>query len=353
MAKQDKFGLDELVDLLKAAGEPTRLRLLALLAGGDLTVTDLMEILGQSQPRISRHLKLLTEENLVDRYQEGAWAYFRLRHEGRAALLVRQLLDAAVDGDAVLTRDSERLAEVKRVRAERAQLYFSRNASEWDMLRRLQVDDDAVESALVKLVGKTPVDALLDLGTGTGSILQLLDGVYRRATGIDASRDMLAVARSNLDRCGATRAVVRQGDILNLPLEGQDFDLVTIHQVLHFLDYPERAIAEAARMLRPGGRLVVIDLAPHSFEYLRNEHAHVRLGFSHQTMTEWLSKAGLDVEKIVDVVPDDPASDSDTADTGKNKRNSLAVTIWLARDMRLMIAGGSAAQDADISAGRA
>lgn len=353
MENLSKFGLDELVDLLKAAGEPTRLRLLALLADGDLTVTDLMEILGQSQPRISRHLKLLAEEDLVDRYQEGAWAYFRLRQEGRAAILVRQLLASTVGGDAVLARDSERLAEVKRVRSERAQLYFSRNASDWDALRRLQVNDEAVEKALVELIGDRPVDSLLDLGTGTGSILQLLDGLYRRATGIDASRDMLAVARSNLDSGGASRAVVRQGDILNLPLEGQDFDLVTIHQVLHFLDQPERAILEAARMLRPGGRLVVIDLAPHTFEYLRDEHAHVRLGFSHQTMEEWLAKAGLDVEKTVDLRPDPVSGDINNQDAGKAARQSLAVTIWVARDRRLLMASDTSLPDTHISAGRA
>lgn len=247
------FGLDKLVDLLKAAGEPTRFRLLALLAAGDLTVTDLTEILGQSQPRISRHLKLLTEEGLIERYQEGAWAYFRLRQDGEPAIVVRQLLGAASPSDAVLQRDSERLATVKRVRAERAQDYFSRNASAWDELRRLHVSDEAVEGALLKLVGTTPIDSLLDLGTGTGRILQLLSGIYRRAIGVDASRDMLSVARANLDKAGVVNASVRHGDILNLPLEGQDFDLIVIHQVLHFLDQPEIALSKPRACCVPAG----------------------------------------------------------------------------------------------------
>lgn len=317
-----KFGLDDLVDILKAAGEPTRLRLLALLNEGDLTVTDLTEILGQSQPRISRHLKLLGEVSLIDRYQEGAWAYFRLKQEGKTAQLVRQLLRAASENDPVLLRDGERLAGVKQARAERAQDYFSRNASAWDELRRLHVSDADVEAQLLKLVGPEKIDALLDLGTGTGRILELLRNQYRRATGVDASRDMLAVARANLDRAGVHHATVRLGDIFNLPLEGQEFDLVIIHQVLHFLDQPELAIAEAARMLKPGGRLAIVDLAPHGLEYLRDDHAHVRLGFAHHTMADWLGRSGLDVEAAVDLQSD------------RKDSQALTVTLWLARDKR-------------------
>src|SRR6195952_3651991 len=297
MADLVKFGLDGLVDVLKAAGEPTRLRLLALLAAGDLTVTDLTEILGQSQPRISRHLKLLGEAGLIDRYQEGAWAYFRLKQDGNAVHLARTLLRHASENDPVLLRDGERLTAVKQIRSERAQAYFSRNAAEWDELRRLHVADEDVTTALTQLIGPKPIDAFLDLGTGTGRMLQLLSGVFRHAVGIDASRDMLAVARANLDKAKITTASVRHGDIFNLPLEAQDFDLITIHQVLHFLYQPELAIGEAARMLRPGGRLVIIDLAPHALEYLRDEHAHLRLGFSHQMMEDWLKNAGLDVEE--------------------------------------------------------
>jgi ArsR family transcriptional regulator len=322
--------LDNLVDVLKTTGEPTRFRLLALLAAGDLTVTDLTEILGQSQPRISRHLKLLAEDALIERYQEGAWAYFRLKQDGKAAVLVRTLLSAVSEEDPVLLRDGERLRTVKRLRAERAQTYFSRNASHWDELRRLHVSDKAVESTLLRLLGTSPVDSLLDLGTGTGWVLQLLSPLYRRAIGIDASRDMLSVARSNLDKAGITKASVRHGDILNLPVEGQDFDLVTVHQVLHFLDQPELAIAEAARVLRPGGRLLIVDFAPHTLEHLRDEHAHVRLGFSHQVMAEWLSKIGMEVEEAINLEP--------------GQDGALTVTIWLARDRRLLIANPGTAE---------
>lgn len=314
------LSLESLVGILKTAGEPTRFRLIALLAGGDLTVSDLTDILGQSQPRISRHLKLLTEEGLIERYQEGAWAYFRLKQEGDAAVLARRLLEGVDAADPVLARDNERLLMVKRTRAERAQAYFSRNASEWDALRRLHVSDTDVEAALVKMLGDEPVDALLDLGTGTGLVLKMLEASYRRAVGIDASRDMLAVARANLDKAGIVKASVRHGDIFNLPLEAGDFDLITIHQVLHFLDEPERAITEAARVLRPGGRLVIVDLAPHAFDYLRDEHAHLRLGFSHQTVAEWLEKVGLTVSEVIDLPPKQQEAAS-----------ALTVTIWLAQ----------------------
>ena len=319
------LGLDQLVETLKAAGETTRMRLVALLSAGDLTVTDLTDILGQSQPRISRHLKLLLEAGLIERYQEGAWAYFRLKREGEEAAVAASLLLALSFGDAVVARDAERLAAVKRERATQASEYFSRNAAEWDEIRRLHVSEEKVEAALVGLVGQKPIDSLLDLGTGTGRILQLLDGKYRKAVGVDASRDMLSVARTNLDKTGTARASVRHGDIFNLPLEGGYYDLVSIHQVLHYLENPELAIDEAARMLRPGGRLVIVDFAPHGLEALRGEHHHARLGFSHQQMEAWLDKAGLEIVEVKDLKPE-------------SDREALTVTIWLARDRRLEIA---------------
>ncbi len=328
MLDSTRLNLDTVVDVLKSAGEPTRMRLLCLLSAGDLTVTDLTDILGQSQPRISRHLKLLMEARLIERYQEGAWAYFRLTGEGAEASLARLLIDATSRKDAVLSRDAERLSAVKQARAEKAQAYFARNARSWDHLRRLHVAEEQVEAELKALIGTKQFDSMLDLGTGTGRILQLFQGLYRRGIGIDASRDMLSVARANLDEAGITHASVRHGDLFNPPLERDCFDLVTIHQVLHFVQDPAAAIAEAARMLRPSGRLAIIDFAPHDLEHLRSDHAHLRLGFSHESIAGWLEDADLDVEKVVDLAPD--------AGSGR----TLTVTIWLARDRRLLVAGG-------------
>jgi ubiquinone/menaquinone biosynthesis C-methylase UbiE/DNA-binding transcriptional ArsR family regulator len=326
MKSQTNLSLNNLVDVLKAAAEPTRMRLLVLLSSGDLTVSDLTDILGQSQPRISRHLKLLTEAGLIERYQEGAWAWFRLRSEGDAARLARRIIEEASTGDAVIVRDQGRLGQVRAARAEKAMAYFSRNAQGWDNLRKLHVSEAEVEKTLREMVGSRPVDSLLDLGTGTGRLLQLFEEIYRHGMGIDASREMLAVARANLEKSGTSKASIRLGDIFNLPLESGSFDLVTVHQVLHYLDEPQFAISEAARMLRPGGRLVIVDFAPHGIDTLRAEHHHARLGFSHEIMAGWLQAAGLDVVETRDLEP-------------KSGDEALTVTIWLARDRRMEIAG--------------
>jgi ArsR family transcriptional regulator len=330
MVVPQSFSLDALVEILKASAEPTRMRVLVLLSSGDLTVSDLTEILGQSQPRISRHLKLLSEAGLIERYQEGAWAWFRLKREGEAAGFIRRIIEGASGADAVITRDQSRLGQVRMARAEKARAYFSRNADGWDQLRKLHVSEQKVEATLRDMVGEQPVNAFLDLGTGTGRLLQLFEPIYRQATGIDASREMLAVARANLERSGIDKATIRLGDIFNLPLEGGRYDLVSIHQVLHYLDDPEMAIAEATRMLRPGGRLVIVDFAPHGLEALRGEHHHARLGFSHAQMRTWLEKAGLDIVEVTDLKPE---SDGE----------ALTVTVWLAHDRRLEIANDMSA----------
>ena len=269
----DRLSAEKLVDVLRAAGESTRLRILVLLERGDLTVKDLTEILGQSQPRISRHLKLLVEAGLIDRFPEGSWVYYRLASSVAAvtlAAVLGSLLDAR---DAGLIRDRERLDGVKRAHAERAAAYFSRNAHAWNAIRSLQVEEAAVEATITDMLGTTPFDALLDIGTGTGRIIELLDGKFARAVGIDQSHDMLAIARTHLDKARISGVQVRHGDIYALNLPRDSYDVVTIHQVLHYLDDPARAIREAARVLRPGGRLMIIDLSPHELEYLRDEHA--------------------------------------------------------------------------------
>ena len=324
---QNRFTFDELSTMLKAAGEETRLRLLALLAEAELTVTELTEILRQSQPRISRHLRLLAESRLVVRFREGSWAFFRLPEHGDKAELARTLAALLDPDDRVMARDRERLAAVRAARATAAQAYFREHAAEWDRIRRLHAADAAVEAEIQQALADRPFRSLLDLGTGTGRMLELLGPGLERGLGIDLSLDMLALARARLDRAGLRHCSVRHGDIYDLALPRDSFDVVIVHQVLHYLDDGARALREAARVLRPQGRLLVIDFAPHELEFLRDEHAHRRLGFAEETVSQWLEQAGLDVISHRSVSPE-AGSDGE-----------IAVSLWLARDPRLAVAG--------------
>ena len=321
-----RLGFDALNVALKAAGEETRLRVLALLAEAELTVSDLTDILRQSQPRISRHLKLLVEAGLIERFREGTWAFFRLAEHGGGADLAHALLGKLNAADPVIARDRERLADVREARAAAAQAYFREHAVEWDRIRKLHVADEAVEAAIRAALAEKPFRSLLDLGTGTGRMLELFAPEIERGLGLDLSLDMLLLARDRLERAGLKHCSVRQGDIYDLPIADDSFDVVILHQVLHFLDDGARAIKEAARVLRPGGRLLVVDFAPHEQEFLREQFAHRRLGFAPETVTQWITASGL--EPVMHrSLPPEPGSD------GK-----IAVSLWLARDVRALMA---------------
>ncbi len=307
-----------LVTLLKAAAEPTRLRIMLLLSKGEFNVKDLTRILGQSQPRISRHLKLLVEVGFIERVQEGSWAYFHLA-SGSAPGEIVQLLLNAVDrrAEGIAARDAQRADALKREREEAAQQFFLSRAAEWDGIRSLHVAEGQVEAAMAAALGAGPFDLLVDLGTGTGRTLELFADRYARAIGIDASHAMLSYARAKIDKVRLVHAQVRQGDICNLNLDDGVADAVVMHQVLHFLATPQRAIEEAARIMAPGGRLVLVDFAPHDLEHLRDDFAHVRLGFARSEVAAWLDAAGLDLVEVKDLPP--PASDG----AGK-----VTVSIW-------------------------
>lgn len=304
---------ETLINGLKAAGEPTRLRILALLADHELTVTELTQILGQSQPRVSRHLKLLVEAGLIRRFSEGTWAFYRAADEG----LTRQIIPLIPMEDAEIARDLDRLASVFAERAQRAQDYFTQHAAEWDELRALHIEDEVVEQALLAKAPAT-INAHLDIGTGTGRILEIFASKAERGVGVDLSSEMLALARVRLEQAGLTQAQVRRADLFALPFDDGEFDFITLHQVLHYLDRPAGAVREAARVLRPGGRLVVADFAPHAQEFLRDAHAHRRLGFDDAEIMDAMRMAGLAPHDPVYLTPKKPAA------------QPLTVTIWAA-----------------------
>lgn len=303
--------MDALLTALKAAAEPTRLRLLSLCAHGELSVTDLTQILGQSQPRVSRHLKLLCDAGLLDRFREGTFAFFRLAGRGAAGELARTLVDAIPADDPALVGDLERLEAIRRARNEAASAYFRENAARWHVVRSLHAPEPEVEETLLGLLPEHGVQDLLDIGTGTGRMLELFGPRVERAIGVDQSREMLAVARARLTQAGLRNCQIRHADMYQLPLPTASVDMAVIHQVLHYAEEPADVLAEAARALRPGGLLLVVDFARHSQDSLRLEHAHRRLGFTEDEVAGWAAAAGLACAPAIHL-PGDP----------------LTVTIW-------------------------
>jgi ubiquinone/menaquinone biosynthesis C-methylase UbiE len=285
--------MNDLLTALKAVGEETRLRILALCARDQINVSDLTQILGQSQPRVSRHLKLMADAGLLERFREGPFAYFRLRRDGDAAKLAEAVVKLLPQGERGLESDRRRLEALKEQREHRIASYFAENAPEWHRLRSLHIDDSKIERVLLGLLREKPARSLLDIGTGTGRILEVLAPYFERGTGIDQSHEMLSLARANLARAGVRHAEVRQGSMYALDLPDEQFDVVTLHQVLHYAEDPQAVLEEAARVLKPGGRLIVVDFAAHELVHLQREHAHRHLGFSDTQVANWLVAAGL------------------------------------------------------------
>ncbi len=316
MSRMGELGVDESVAGLKAAADQTRLRILLLLASGELNVKDLTRILGQSQPRISRHVKLLGEGGLVDRVREGSWVFCRLA-DGPRGDLARAIVQSVDTTDPVYVRDRQRADALKSERESAAQAYFRTHAADWDRIRSLHVSEAEVEASMREALGEDRAELLLDLGTGTGRTLELFSDIYDRGVGIDVNQSMLAYARAKLRREGLGHAQVRHGDIYNLSFTDGVADAIVMHQVLHFLSDPGRAIREAARVLAPGGRLLIVDFAPHQLEFLRDEFAHERLGFSSAQVGQWLGEAGLSLVQNRELPP--------PAEAGK-----LTVSLWLA-----------------------
>lgn len=305
---------DQTVEALRAVGEPTRLRVLALLSAEELSVMELSRVLEQSQPRVSRHLKLMTDAGLIERFPDGARVFYRLSSEPVARSLIDTVLDLLADSEG--EADYARLEDVRRERASAAAAYFEQVAPQWDRIRSLYVAETAVESAIAKAAGPGPFERVVDLGTGSGRMLTLLGKKAKMSVGLDLSHNMLNIARTNVAKAGLDRVELRHGDIFATRLPSASADLVIVHQVLHYLVDPHAAVIEAARLTAPGGKLLIVDFAPHELESLRDEHQHRRLGFGHDEIAGWLSEAGLIPGEPVALPPD---------------TDGLTVTIWTAR----------------------
>jgi ubiquinone/menaquinone biosynthesis C-methylase UbiE len=288
----------QLAALFQALADPTRLRIIALLRSMELSVGELAQVLAQSQPRVSRHVRILSDSGLIRRRKEGSWVYLQLSNVERTAPLF-----AFYDGWAgeearqLFAADVARLEAVRADRAEAARRYFEAHAATWDNVRSLHVAESEVEGAIASLLGDRSLGALLDIGTGTGRMLELFAPDADSAVGIDRSSEMLRLARVKLEAAGISGASLRQGDMYALPLPDESFDSIILHQVLHFAQQPGAAIAEAARVLSPGGRLLVIDFAQHEREELREQDAHLRLGFADDAIRGWFNAAGLELDR--------------------------------------------------------
>lgn len=313
------MSLDFALNVFRAVGEETRLRIMVLLERGELTVSEITQILGQSQPRVSRHLKILADAGLVERYREGSWMFYRAAPDGdpRIDATRRSIRELAAANDRVIARDRDRFEQSREARARLAEAYFEKNAAEWDEVRRLHLPEADIEARMREMMGDEKIDLFVDLGAGTGRMLEVFADRFKSGIGFDLSREMLAVARANLERAGVNHAQVRHGDIFAAPLENGSADVVCLHQVLHYLAEPAHAVREAARLLKPGGRLLIVDFAPHELEFLRDEHAHRRLGFSDDEVKTWRREAGLDLVG------------TETLSPRSGEKEKLTVKLWM------------------------
>ena len=287
-----------LADLLQALADPTRLRILALLRRMELSVGELAVLLDQSQPRVSRHVRILADAGAVERRREGSWVFLTIASEERTGPMFA-LVDAWADDrtGGAFEADASKLDRIRADRAEAASRYFTAHADVWDSIRSLHVAESEVEEAIGRALGECPLGRLVDVGTGTGRMIELFGRAALQSTGIDRSSEMLRLARVKLEAAGIPSSL-RQGDMYALPLEDCSADTIIIHQVLHYAHSPAAAIDEAARVLAPGGRLLVVDFAAHEREELRTTDAHIRLGFDDETMAAWFKASGVAVDHV-------------------------------------------------------
>lgn len=335
MINQPLSSVDDLLEQLKAIAEPTRLRIVAALESCELSVSEICEVLGQTQPRVSRHLRLLTDAGLLGRQAEGTNAYYGLQRDSSLLAALTPLIDRT---SPILRRDQERLNGVRQTREDRAADYFAQVAEEWDQLREAHAPTSDVEAAMLDAVPAPFVNSVLDIGTGTGRMLEVFAGRTAKGLGIDRSRQMLSVARARLDDDRLSHCSVRQADIYHLDVPDNSQDVVILHHVLHYLAEPVQALEAASRRLAAGGTLLVVDFASHDVEQLRSKHAHYHLGFADEEITQWCADLGLDHTKTQHFAPLADADD-----------RALGVTLWVATRSPLSSPLGATSLETEIS----
>ncbi|MFZ1743249.1 MAG: metalloregulator ArsR/SmtB family transcription factor [Pontixanthobacter sp.] len=305
---------------MRSLADPTRLRIMRLLSAMELAVGELAQVLGQSQPRVSRHVAILCDAGLAERHREGSWVFLRAavgpeRHSPVGDAVSRLLAIAEredAEFAAMCAEDRRQLANIRGAREQSAADYFAQHAEDWDELRQLHSADQVVEARLIEALGEQSLGQVLDIGTGSGRMAELFAPKAEHMVALDKSLDMLRVARAKLQNLPADSVELVQGDFSALPFAAHRFDTVLLHQVLHFAQDPATALAEAARVTRPAGRIAIVDFAAHDREELRDRHAHARLGFGDKAMHDLLREAGYE-----------PAAPI-TMDEGQ-----LTVKIWL------------------------
>ena len=286
--------MDILLNGLKAAAEPTRLRIIALCAHADLTVSEICQILGQSQPRVSRHLKLLIESKILENHREASWVYYRLNNSPNAPDLGHVIADMIPAEDKTLTQDLQNLEEVRQSRADKAAEYEQSNSQALKAMRDLYAENSAIEDAIADAIPDN-ANSLLDLGTGTGRILEMIADRITYGVGIDMSPEMLTIARHTLESKGLRNCTVQHGDVTRLQLDEQ-FDAIVGHMILQYADTPDKLIRNAVSHLNDGGTLVIVDFAPYSdtvAETIGQNHK----GFSNDDIQGFFAKAGLTPQK--------------------------------------------------------
>jgi ubiquinone/menaquinone biosynthesis C-methylase UbiE len=313
--------MDHILNIFRALADPTRLRIMLLLQKMELAVGELAQILDQSQPRISRHIRILDEARLAERRKEGSWVFLKPGPAAELQILGRIFRSGTVAKSEQAMQDQAQLSLVRKARAEMAERYFAAHAEQWDAIRSLHLPEAEVERAMLALLRDVPLGKMLDIGTGTGRMVELFGASAQSIVAIDNSPEMLRLARAKLlesETASGSNLVqkteLKQGDFNHLPLANGAVDSVILHQVLHYAQHPEAVLVEVSRVLKPAGIVLIADFAAHDREDLRTEHAHARLGFSDDSMKHWLTASKLELVE------------ARSLDGGE-----LTVKIWVAR----------------------